>query len=55
MSQQISKKNDQNSLNVAIDLKLGDLISIVLSKKGEVYTMGQNIHCQLGISKQVEF
>lgn len=34
------------------DLKLGDLLTVVLTKKGEVYTMGDNSFGQLGDSKQ---
>lgn len=41
-----SKKKEE--LNF-IDIKLGDTLSVFLSSKGEVFTMGENIEGQLGI------
>ena len=35
-------------LNVVLDIKLGDLLTVVLTKKGEVYAMGENSFNQLG-------
>lgn len=46
-----SRKGGKDS-SMAIDLKLGDLLTVVLTKKGEVYTMGENTYSQLGQNKQ---
>jgi len=32
-----------------VDIKLGDTLSVFLTSKGEVYTMGENIDGQLGV------
>lgn len=46
-----SKKSYQKDHNdQAIDIKLGDLLTVVLSKKGDVFTMGENNYGQLGIA-----
>lgn len=37
-----SRKSIKVEANVATDLKLGDLLTVVLTKKGEVFTMGEN-------------
>ena len=37
-----------------MDVKLGDLLTVFLSVKGDVYTMGDNINGQLGIGDKKE-
>ena len=37
--------------NEPSDLKLGDLLTVVMTKKGEIYTLGENSFGQLGDSK----
>jgi mitogen-activated protein kinase kinase kinase 9 len=43
----MKKKIDDNYF---VDIKLGDALSVFLNSKGEVFTMGENIEGQLGIS-----
>lgn len=44
------KSYQRNNDDQAIDIKLGDLLTVVLTKKGEVFTMGENSYGQLGIA-----
>ena len=37
-----------------VDIKLGDLLSVFLTSKGEVYTMGDNFNGQLGLGDQIK-
>ena len=40
---------DPGSLDQVVDVKLGDLLTVLLTVKGDVYTMGDNICGQLGL------
>jgi hypothetical protein len=37
-----------------VDVKLGDLLTVFLTSKGEIYTMGDNINGQLGLGEQTK-
>ena len=53
-----NSKYSQNKIPIAVNMKnpiadfvMGDLLTVILSKNGEVFTLGENNDYQLGVSK----
>ncbi|CAD8177067.1 unnamed protein product [Paramecium pentaurelia] len=51
LPQQIKILDELNSQQCVLDMKMGEMFTLFLNSKGEVYSMGENIQGQLGIEQ----